>query len=257
MEPTKPKKLKETLAEAFSIKEDTAPNSEIQKRLHSAGKVTGTNLCMMVCANIIACVGLNAGQMTVVVGAMLIEPLMGSILMIAYTTVAANRHEFRNSAMGFLFQIVACLIASTLYFLITPVKEPTPELLSFTQPTLFEVMVAIVGGIAGVIGQTRKNKVNTIIPGVAIATALMPPLCTCGYAIANLKISMLLGSAYMFLVNAYFIALGSCIVLSLFKIPKDEEMSEEEWQESKKAMITNTIIMIIPAIILSVYKLIA
>ena len=95
---------------------------------------------------------------------------------------------------------------------------------------------------------------NTIIPGVAIATALMPPLCACGYAITTLKGHMILGSAYMFLVNVYFIALGSCIVLSLFNIPRDEEMTEEEWAKGRKAMTVNTIIMIIPAILVSLYR---
>ena len=255
MEEKKPKKLKEIIREAFSVKDDTASNREIKKRLHAAGKVTGTNMCMMVCANIIASVGLNAGSMTVVVGAMLIEPLMGSILLIAYSLVAANRHDLKSAGLGFLFQIGACLIASTLYFIISPVKDPTEELLAFSQPTVFEVLVAFVGGIAGVIGQSRKEKVNTIIPGVAIATALMPPLCTCGYAIATLKLHMILGSAYMFLINFYFIALGSCIVLSLFNIPREEEMTEEEWTKVRKAMITNTIIMLIPAILLSIYRL--
>ncbi len=117
------------------------------------------------------------------------------------------------------------------------------------------MLVAFVGGVAGVIGQTRRDKVNTIIPGVAIATALMPPLCACGYGIATLNGRMFLGSAYMFLVNVYFIALGSCIVLSLFNIPKDEEMTEEEWAKGRKAMIINTVIMVTPAIIVSLYRL--
>ena len=255
MKEQEPKKFKEILVEAFSVREDTASNKEIRKRMQDAGKVTGTNMCMMVCANLIASMGLNSGQMTVVVGAMLIEPLMGSILMISYSMASANKHEFKSYGFGFLFQIAACLIASTLYFIISPVKTPTDELLAFSQPTVFEVLIAFVGGIAGVIGQTRKDKVNTIIPGVAIATALMPPLCTCGYAIATLKGNMILGSAYMFLVNVYFIALGSCIVLSLFNIPKDEEMTEEEWAKGRRSMIINTLIMIIPAILLSLYRL--
>ena len=255
MEPTESKSLKEVIIGAFSIKEDSASNREIKKRLQSAGKVTGTNLCMMACANLIACIGLNAGQMTVVVGAMLIEPLMGSILMIAYCTVSANKREYASYALGFLFQIITSIIASTVYFLLTPVKEPTEELLSMTQPTMFEVMVAVVGGAAGVIGQTRKDKVNTIIPGVAIATALMPPLCTCGYAIANLNLDMLLGSAYMFIVNAYFISLGASLVLSLFRIPLHEEMTEKERKETRRSMIITTIIIVIPAVVLSLYKL--
>ena len=163
MKEQKPQSLKDIIIAAFSIREDTAPNSEIQDRLRSAGKVTGTNLCMMTCANLIACIGLNAGQMTVVVGAMLIEPLMGSILLIAYSTVSADKELFKTSALGFLFQIIASILASTVYFILTPVKGTTPELLSMAQPTLFEVLVAIIGGVAGIIGQTRTEKVPLIL----------------------------------------------------------------------------------------------
>lgn len=254
MEQENPKKLKDIIIEAFSTREDNASNSEIQERLRSAGKVTGTNLCMMVCANLIASMGLNSGQMSVVVGAMLIEPLMGSILMLSYCTVSGNKQEYKNFALGFAFQIVASILAATVYFLLTPVKGTTPELLSMTEPTIFEVMIAIVGGIAGIIGQTRKEKVNTIVPGVAIATALMPPLCACGYGIANLDPKILFGAFYMFLVNAYFISLGACLVLNLFRVPMSEDMTEEEIKELKRDMILNTLLMLIPALVVTTYK---
>ena len=246
--------FKRIVYEAFSVKEDTVSNSEIGARLRDGGKVTGTNLCMMTCANLIACIGLNAGSMTTCIGAMLMEPLMGSILMIAYSMVSVNKRDFKSYGLGFLFQIGACLIASTLYFIITPVKTPTEEMLTFSQATVYDVLIAFVGGIAGMIGQTQKNRFGTIIPGVAIATALMLPLCTCGYAIATLKGHMILGALYMFAVNFYFIALGAVIVLNLFKIPKTEAMTEAEWARGRRIMIINTIFMLIPAILLSLYR---
>ena len=252
-----PKNFKTILAEAFSVKEDTASNREVKSRLESAGKVTGTNLCMMVCANLIACVGLNAGSITAVIGAMLIEPLMGSILMISYSGVTGDRHLLRDHGFGFLFQIAASILTATLYFLLTPMKEPTAELLSMTQPGLFEVIIALIGGIAGVIGQTRKEKVNTIIPGVAIATSLMPPLCTCGYGLATWDLRLLGGAAYLFLVNSYFIALGAALVLSLFRIPHVDDMTEEEWEKVRKRMINCTIIFMIPALVASIMRLAA
>lgn len=126
-----------------------------------------------------------------------------------------------------------------------------------TQPGLFDIIVAFTGGIAVVIGMTRKDKVNTIIPGVAIATSLMPPLCTCGYAISVWNLRMLWGAAYLFLVNAYFIVFGSALVLSLFKIPKVDEMTEEEWQKAKRRMLRNTAIIIIPALTATLYRLLA
>jgi uncharacterized hydrophobic protein (TIGR00271 family) len=250
-----PKKLKEIIHEAFSVSEDTASADEIRTRLKDGGKVTGTNLCMMTCANIIACVGLNAGSMVTCIGAMLLEPLMGTILLISLCMVTADKQGIKTSSLGVLFQIAACLIASTLYFIITPVREPTEEMLAFAQPTMFEVIVAFVGGIAGIIGQTRKDKVNTIVPGVAIATALMLPLCTCGYAIAHLDERMIVGSLYMFIVNFYFIILGSFLVLNLFNLPKKEEMTEKEWKRSRTIMILNSLIVIIPAILFSLYRL--
>ncbi len=255
MEKQNQKTLKEIVVAAFSVKEDTASNEEIQSRLYDGGKVTGTNLCMMACAIIIACVGLNAGSMTVVIGAMLIEPLMGSILMIAYSGVAADLKMFRDQGIGFLFQITASIIAATVYFMLSPVTEPTAELISMTKPTLFDVIVALVGGVAGVIGQTRIDKVNTIIPGVAIATSLMPPLCACGYGIANGDLAVLSGAAYLFIINSYFIALGASIVLSMFQIPLVSDMTEEEWKKSRAEMIRNTILILIPAVIGAIYKL--
>lgn len=255
MDEQKPTSLKETLTSAFSIAEDTAPHSEISIRLKNAGKVTGTNLCMMTCANLIACIGLNAGSMTVCIGAMLLEPLMGGILMITYGIGTASKEEVRVAFTGFLLQILACLIASTVYFILTPVKDPTDELLMFTQVTMFDVLVAFIGGVAGMIGHTQLDRVNTIIPGVAIATALMLPLCTCGYAIAMQDLPMLLGAGYMFLVNAYFISLGASMVVVLLGIPRREDMTDEEWAAGKRVMIVNTIILIIPAILFSIHQL--
>ncbi len=257
MEIPPPKRFKSILFEAFSIREDTASNNEIRDRLQSAGKVTGTNLCMMVCANLIACIGLSLGSVTVVIGAMLIEPLMGSILMIAYSTASADRRLFKAYSLGFLFQILASILASTLFFVLTPIREPSKEILALTRPGLFEVIVAFIGGVAGVIGQTRKEKVNTIIPGVAIATSLMPPLCVCGYAIASGDWAMLGGAAYLFLVNAYFITLGAGVVLSLLKIPRVEEMSEEDWARAKRKMLRNTAIILIPALIATAIRIFA
>ena len=251
MEGQDPKSLKQIVVEAFSLKEDTVSNAEIRARLSSAGKVTGTNLCMMACANIIACIGLNAGSMTVCVGAMLLEPLMGSILMITYSLVSADRQAFKSSGLGFVFQIVASIIVATLYFVLTPVKDPTDELVLFSQVTVFDVLVAFFGGIAAAIGQTREDRFSTIIPGVAIATALMLPLCTCGYAIAMWETPMLLGAAYMFIVNAYFISLGACLVLTLFRLPLTEEMTDEERARGKRVMIVGTVIIAIPAVVVS------
>ena len=183
--------MKEKVRKAFSLKEDSAPHEEIKARLLDGGQVTGTNMCVLVCAMIIASVGLNMSSTAVIIGAMLISPIMGSILASAYGSVSADYPLLRNHMLGFGIQIAISVSAAMIYFLLSPVKEPTVELLARTSPTFFDVLIAFFGGIAGIIGQTRIDKTNTVIPGVAIATALMPPLCTCGYAIANCRWDMI------------------------------------------------------------------
>ncbi|MEE0938694.1 DUF389 domain-containing protein [Methanobrevibacter sp.] len=245
--------IKEKIKKAFSLSEDSASNEEIRTRLLDGGQVTGTNMCVLVCAMVIASVGLNVSSTAVIIGAMLISPIMGSILASAYGNVSADYHLFQNHMLGFGIQIAISVAAATIYFLLSPVKEPTAELLARTSPTFFDVLIAFFGGIAGIIGQTRLDKTNTVIPGVAIATALMPPLCTCGFSIANGRWDMLLGAGYLFIINAYFIFLAASIILSILKIPKTKELSEKEWRIHRLRMVRNTIIIALPSIVALYY----
>ena len=143
-----------------------------------------------------------------------------------------------------------------LYFLISPVKEPTSEILARTSPGWSDVLIATAGGVAGIIGQTRKGLFNNIIPGVAIATALMPPLCTCGYSLANGQWAMLGGAAYLFIINAYFITLSSAVILSLLRIPKVSTATQTEWKRQRIRMIRNTALFIIPAILIVIITIV-
>lgn len=245
--------VKEILKDAFSLKSDTADQEEIRNRLVEGGQVTGTNMCVLMLAIFIASIGLNMNSTAVIIGAMLISPLMGSIQAAAYGTATADLRLFRKSMIGLMFQVAVCLITSTLYFLISPISTTTSELLARTQPTIWDVLIALFGGIAGIIGITRKEKSN-VIPGVAIATALMPPLCTCGYGIATGQWTFFLGAGYLFLVNSYFIFFSSAAILLVLKVPKKKEIKEitpEQWKRLKKAIIRNTIIMILPSIVVA------
>ena len=233
----------------FSLSEDSASNEEIRSRLLDGGKVTGTNMCVLVCAMVIASVGLNVGSTAVIIGAMLISPLMGSILASAFASVSADYPLLRKHALGFGVQIAISVTAAMIYFLISPVKEPTAELIARTGPTFFDVLIAFFGGIAGIIGQTREDKVSTVIPGVAIATALMPPLCTCGYSIANGRWDMLMGAGYLFIINTYFIFLASGIILSVLKIPEVKQLTDKEWKRRRFRMVRNTILIALPSIV--------
>lgn len=247
--------IKEKIKRVFSLSEDSASNEEIRSRLLDGGKITGTNMCVLVCAMVIASVGLNMSSTAVIIGAMLISPLMGSILVSAFASVSADYPLLKKHMCGFALQIAISVAAAMLYFLLSPVKDPTVELLARTSPTFFDVLIAFFGGLAGIIGQTRQDKTNTVIPGVAIATALMPPLCTCGYSIANGRWDMLLGAGYLFLINAYFIFLSAGIILSVLKIPKMMELTPKQWKIRRYRMIRNTIIITVPSIVAVYYMM--
>lgn len=236
----------------FSIHDDVASHGEIRERIRNNGRITGTNAILLILAIIIASVGLNAGSTAAIIGAMLISPLMGTIMAIAYGIVSCDRKFVKGSVEGLLFQFLVAFLVSTLYFLITPIKTPTDEILSRTSPSLFDVIIAISGGIAGIIAMTRENKFSNVIPGVAIATALMPPLCTMGYSLANGEWKMLLGSSYLFLINVYFIFASSALVLSILNIPKVTELNPQRWKRLHILMYVNTVIIVLPAVVLAI-----
>lgn len=239
--------MQEKLREIFSLNNDTADYSEIKERIIGGSNVTGTNLCILMLAILVASIGLNMNSTAVIIGAMLISPLMGSIQAMGYSMAASDLNQFKKSGIGFLFQIMICLITSTLYFRISPISTQTSELLARTQPNVWDVLIACCGGLAGMIGVTRTEKSN-VIPGVAIATALMPPLCTCGYGIAHNNMRIALGAGYLFLVNTYFIFLASVLVLVLLNIPKEGIFTAEQRKKLRRKLIVNTVLITLPSL---------
>lgn len=241
--------LGEIFGEMFSIHKDVASKEQIRSTMVEGGHVTGTNMCLLVLAIFIASIGLNVNSTAVIIGAMLISPLMGTIQATAYGTATSDSVLMVRSLLGFVTQIIISLCTSTLYFAISPLSDKTSELLARTNPTIWDVMIAIFGGLAGIIGVTRKEKTN-VIPGVAIATALMPPLCTCGYSIAHGQWKMLLGAGYLFAANSYFIYLSATIILLVLGVPRVKEKDTKRARRLKRILIRNTILMIIPSIIM-------
>jgi uncharacterized hydrophobic protein (TIGR00271 family) len=178
----------------------------------------GTNLWILAFAIIVASVGLNINSTAVIIGAMLISPLMGPINGMGYSIATYDFQLFKQSLKNFSFAVTASLIASTAYFLISPISTAHSELLARTSPTIYDVLIALFGGMAGIVAISSKHKGN-VIPGVAIATALMPPLCTTGYGIATLQYSYLFGALYLFIINTVFIAISSVIISQMLKFP--------------------------------------
>ena len=150
----------------------------------------GASVYILICSIFIASIGLNLNSAAVVIGAMLISPLMGPILGIGFSVGTNDWETLKSALKSFGVMVVVSLITSTLYFLITPLREVQPELLARTKPTFLDALIAIFGGLAGIIGVSRSVRGN-VVPGVAIATALMPPLCTAGYGLAHLEYQIL------------------------------------------------------------------
>ncbi|MFV0467200.1 MAG: DUF389 domain-containing protein [Lachnospiraceae bacterium] len=242
-------KVKEYLYDSFNLTDDNASIDEIRSRIISGANIKGSNMSILIFAIMIASIGLNMNSTAVIIGAMLISPLMGSIMGVAFGIATANMNHVKNYLIGFALQIIISLVTSTLYFSITPISTTTSELLARTSPTIWDVLIATFGGFAGVIGVTRIEKSN-VIPGVAIATALMPPLCTTGYGIATGQTSYALGAFYLFILNSYCICLTSVIVFFILKVPKESVILTA--MARKKALIrlsVFTIVLLVPSVI--------
>lgn len=239
----------EVIKDAFSLKDDTADHDEIRERLVEGGQVTGSNMGILILAILIASIGLNMNSTAVIIGAMLISPLMGSIQAAAYGVASSDLQLIRKSFLGLGFQVAVSLLTSTIYFKLSPISTATSELLARTQPTVWDVLIALFGGLAGIIGITRIEKSN-VIPGVAIATALMPPLCTCGYGLATAQWNFFFGAGYLFCVNAYFILFASTLILAVLNVPKKRKTSlnDEQRKALRNKIIVNTLIVVVPSL---------
>jgi len=207
-----------TLSRLFDLKSDQASPVAIDTAVRSAGQVSGTNMWVLMFAIIIASVGLNVNSTATIIGAMLISPLMGPIIGVGYGAGTNDFVLIRRSLRNLAMFAGISLVTSMLYFLMTPLQDAQSELLARTKPNIWDVLVAFFGGAAGMVGLTRKEK-STTIPGVAIATALMPPLCTVGYGIATGQPRFFLGALFLFTINCVFIALATLTITKLLKLP--------------------------------------
>lgn len=211
----------------------------------------GTNLWILVFAILVASVGLNMNSPAVIIGAMLISPLMGPINGVGYSVATYNFDLLKRSLKNLAFASSAGLVASFFYFLMTPVSGEQAELLARTSPTIYDVLIATFGGLAGIVAISSKTKGN-VIPGVAIATALMPPLCTAGFGLANGNMTHFAGAMYLFLINSVFIALSSMVVSQLLKLPKKSSLLSREIKNKNIVIGVVVAITVLPSFYLGV-----
>lgn len=214
-------KLTDTIREIINI--DTHIDTDAaEKSIRGNIEFRGPNAWILAVAIIIASVGLNVNSIPVIIGAMLISPLMGPIFGLGLGLGINDINLMKQAGKNLLIMVSISVVVSLLYFMITPLSLSNPtELLARTRPTIFDVMIALFGGFAGIFEQCRKEK-GTVFAGVAIATALMPPLCTAGYGLATGNLSSFLGALYLFCINCLFITMATYFMVKYFRFKKTE-----------------------------------
>ena len=243
--------LKKELARYFNLMPVKEEEQSVIDQVKSAIVFRGTNLWILMFAILIASLGLNVNSTAVIIGAMLISPLMGPIIGMGISVGINDLDLLKQSAKNYLVATLISVVTATLYFLISPLSEAQSELLARTSPTLYDVLIAFFGGAAGVLALTTKSK-GQVIPGVAIATALMPPLCTAGYGLAMGKASFFFGAFYLFFINTVFIALSTYFGVRLLGFHKHEFMSAWRERRAHRLLTAVVVVTMIPAAVMTV-----
>ncbi|MCF2498929.1 DUF389 domain-containing protein [Dyadobacter chenhuakuii] len=237
----------EKLLRRFDISSEREDYIKIHDTVESGIEFKGTNLWILIFAIFIASVGLNVNSTAVIIGAMLVSPLMGPILGMGYSIATYDFSLFRKALVNYLFAIVAGLLTSAIYFYVTPIYQAHSELLARTQPNIYDVIIALVGGLAGIVAISSKNKGN-VIPGVAIATALMPPLCTAGYGLATANWGFFFGAFYLLTINTVFIGTATLITVRLLQYPIRDYANEHQKTMANRWVSFLVLLTTIPSI---------
>jgi uncharacterized hydrophobic protein (TIGR00271 family) len=240
--------IRDFISHIFNLEEGKADDDEVIEDIKRGVTFRGTNLWILICAIFIASIGLNMNSAAVVIGAMLISPLMGPIIGIGLGIGIFDLQLIRRALMNLAVAAVISVITSTVYFLITPLDDAQTEILARTTPTLWDVLIALFGGFAGIIASSRQDKSNAI-PGVAIATALMPPLCTAGYGIATGQWSFFIGAFYLFSINCVFITVSTVVIVKYLRY-RPKQYVDEKMERRVKIWIT---LLVIATMIPSVF----
>ena len=248
------KSIKAFFTRMLDIRQEQENEQETIESIQKGVEFKGTNLWVLIFATFIASLGLNTNSTAVIIGAMLISPLMGPIMGFGLGLGIADfdliKRSFRNFATATLFSV----ITSSIYFLISPINEAQSELLARTQPTLYDVLIAFFGGLAGIVASSTKSKGN-VIPGVAIATALMPPLCTAGFGLATGNLYYFFGAFYLYFINTVFISLATYLVVRVLKYPKKVFLDKEREKKVTRYVGIIVVFTIVPSLFLS-YRLV-
>lgn len=238
------------LSEYLDLKKDKDNELETVDSIRKGVEFKGANLWILIFAIFMASLGLNVNSTAVIIGAMLISPLMGPIMGVGLAVGINDFELMKRSLKSFLITTTFSVVTATVYFLFTPLNEAQSELLARTSPTIYDVFIALMGGLAGVVALSTKEKGN-VIPGVAIATALMPPLCTAGFGLATGNLIYFLGAFYLYFINSVFISLATFIGVRVMHFKRKEFIDKAREKAVKKYIILIVTVTMCPAIYLT------
>jgi uncharacterized hydrophobic protein (TIGR00271 family) len=227
----------------FNIKDGTDYANTSNSITNGIG-IRGVNVWLMICSALLASIGLDTNSAAVIIGAMLISPLMSPILGVGYSVGVQDSDIFVRSVRNLAYATFFSLCTSVLYFFITPLGQPTSEILARTQPTLLDIGIAFFGGVAGIVSLSRKESTNAL-PGVAIATALMPPVCVAGFGLATGRWDIFGGAFYLFFINSAFIAFSTYLIVRLLRFPMRTYV--EKGKQKRMARAAAVILILVSA----------
>ncbi len=227
---------------------DDIDTESAAQRIKNAIWFRGPNTWILAFAIVLASVGLNVNSTAVIIGAMLISPLMGPIIGVGLSLGTNDVDLLKSAGKNLMAMVIISLTASTIFFILSPLSLVNPtELEARTSPTIYDVLIAFFGGMAGILENCRKER-GTVIAGVAIATALMPPLCTAGYGLAHMNMHYFFGALYLFIINSVFIALATYLMVKYLKFPTVSGVSEEVALRRRRMISTMLVIILVPSI---------
>lgn len=244
------KEILQHLKQYFNLRPHKEDESEIIDQINSGITFRGGNLWVLIFAILIASLGLNVNSTAVIIGAMLISPLMGPIIGMGFALGTNDLDMLKRAAKNYAISTLISILTATLYWFLTPLSDAQSELLARTSPTLYDVLIAFCGGAAGIIALCTKGKSN-VIPGVAIATALMPPLCTAGFGLGTGHIMYFLGAFYLFFINTVFICLATLAGVKLMHFEKKVFLTPERERRVRQIVTTVVVVTMIPAAIVT------
>ena len=242
--------VKNFLREYLDLRKDKDNELETIDSIRKGVEFKGANLWILIFAIFMASLGLNVNSTAVIIGAMLISPLMGPIMGVGLSVGLNDFELMKRSLKSFLITTAFSVTTATVFFLFTPIAEAQSELLARTSPTIYDVFIALFGGLAGVVALSTKEKGN-VIPGVAIATALMPPLCTAGYGLASGNLIYFLGAFYLYFINSVFISLATFIGVRVMHFQRKEFVDKKREKTVRKYIILIVVLTMCPAVYLT------